>query len=226
MKKTIILLTALAGLFLAGFKPSYSPITQGTIIYEVTDIKADHLNPLTKMMVSDSKITVRFQGNHILTEMKMPLMKNTTILDGKTHQGLTLIEKFMDKIAVPMDEEDLAKQRAERGEISSVSVKTEKKIIQGFICRRAIIKTSQGAEVEMFFTEDIQPPAKNSRFQFTGIDGFPLEMDMYRDGRKLRLVAVSVETNSVKPQLFSLEIPKGFEVKTFAYLQELRESWR
>jgi GLPGLI family protein len=120
------------------------------------------------------------------------------------------------KTAVEMSSEQMEKQRGDKTKDLDIQyIDGDVKQIAGFNCKKAIIKTEAGLEMELYYSEEL--PAGASR-EFKGLKGFPLEYTIASGPMKMKLTASSVKQESIDKSLFV--IPDGYEKQTFEEFQK------
>jgi hypothetical protein len=135
-------------------------------------------------------------------------------------QGLLLLDGFGKKRAVKVSEADLD----DAIELpAAVKQSKETKQIAGYKCFKSSFKNPKGGRTTFYLTEQIDAK-KNPLLAdiIHTLKGFPLEIEfeLPDKGGTVRLTAKSVEKKSLDNSLFSLDIPKGFELTTIEELQK------
>lgn len=189
----------------------YAQDFTGTIEYEieyqdlVEEVKAQEsmLPTWLKIEIDDNKSRIT-QPN---------AMGEPTIVlsDQKSGESIVLLDIMGQKLALKNNKEDLKeeeKQEAENTEIEYID--GEEKEIVGYICKKAIVKSEGGAEVTIFYTEDI--PNVEVSDQVEGIKGFPMEMTVVNDMMTSISRVISIEEDKVEK--IKMEVPEGYELKT------------
>ncbi len=212
MKKVIfaalVLLAAAPAMAQKGF--------EGTVVFgvEYKDLPAEMA--AFESMLPDETV-IKIKGDQSRTEQSMGMgMKQATIFDTKKNQGTLLLDMMGKKTAVEMSSDQMEKQRGDKAKDLDIQyIDGDVKQIAGFNCKKAIIKTESGLEMELYYSEEL--PAGASR-EFKGLKGFPLEYTIASGPMKMKLTASSVKQESIDKSLFV--IPDGYEKQTFEEFQK------
>jgi hypothetical protein len=137
------------------------------------------------------------------------------------------------KIATAMSADELdEKNKKERGNIDEdvEVIKTkETEEIAGYNCKKIILKSDKG-EVIMYVTKEITPTAKNPQFSSDKFEGFALKIitTNERGGQSMEVIltASSVKEKIKDKDPFSLEVPKGFVVKSVEEVEKMQRGMR
>lgn len=203
----------------------FSQITTGSISYDAY-LSSD--NPQFKQMLGQmeesSTVDMYFTDGKLRTDMVIPNFSTTnTIAVKEEENGLMLMDNsFLGKIAIVITPEDKEKQQEQSDKVDVKLIDGETKKILGYDCKKAIISVENQGEFELWYTEEIVPEIREGQFLYEEIKGLPLEMTTKMMGMDIKLEAYSFKDKLSKKQkenLFSLEIPKGYTVKTFEDLR-------
>ncbi|MFA5574453.1 MAG: DUF4412 domain-containing protein [Brumimicrobium sp.] len=203
----------------------FSQITTGSISYDAY-LSSD--NPQFKQMLGQmeesSTVDMYFTDGKLRTDMVIPNFSTTnTIAVKEEENGLMLMDNsFLGKIAIVITSEDKEKQQEQSDKVDVKLIDGETKKILGYDCKKAIISVENQGEFELWYTEEIVPEIREGQFLYEEIKGLPLEMTTKMMGMDIKLEAYSFKDKLSKKQkenLFSLEIPKGYTVKTFEDLR-------
>lgn len=205
MKKLCLSLALLVSTFI------YAQDFTGTIEYEieyqdlVEEVKAQE-----SMLPSWMKIEV--DGDKSRLTQPNPMGEPTIVLsDKKSGESIILMDVMGQKLALKNKKEDSEEESKKAAEKSDIEyIEDETKEISGYECKKAIIKTEDGSEVEIYYTEDL--PNIDVSDQAEGIKGFPMEITMITD-----MFTSITRVNSVqegKLEKIKMDIPEGYELKT------------
>jgi GLPGLI family protein len=115
------------------------------------------------------------------------------------------------KLAIKSSKEDSEQEQKEAEEQSNIEyIKGETKEILGYKCKKAIIKTEDGGEAVIYYTEDL--PNVDVSDQAQGIKGFPMEMMVVTD-----MMTTITRVNSIeegKVEKIKMVVPEGYDLKT------------
>lgn len=210
MQKIIALLIVATTIFTScdSLKSGAGKITEGKISYKI-DLSGSEMGVFEKQLVEMANLNISFKHAMMKVEFGMAGMGQTTIIDGNTKSGLMLFSAMGNKTAAKMSAESFDKKEKMNGKYT-VDYSDEAKEIAGYTCKKAILKMENGANLTLYYTEDIQPAKVNTDFTFTEIKGFPLEMQVEMNGMKFNMVASNVDGAPLPADYFSMEIPEGY----------------
>ena len=152
------------------------------------------------------------------------MMSTTSISIDGNDTTLTLLDGMMGKIAMKTTLDDLDdEQRLAYTERDVELVEGESKEIAGYTCKKAIITTADENEAVVWYTEELVPAYRGGMYLFDEIPGVPLEMTSSWGKMDMKFVAFDYSKKLKKPeQLFSMEIPKGFTLRTAEEMKQMR----
>ena len=200
---------------------------EGHMKYSI-DIQGD--DPQVEMMKSfftNATMEMYFSENFSRVDMNMGSMMTTkTITDLKKEESLTLMSGMMGKIATKTKLEALNEEGSNEGEETSeldIELIDESKEIAGLKCKKAIITTEEGEELELWYTNDIEIKDKRGLQMANqkGMPGFPVEFRM-QQGPMLMLFSLTEYNKKIKGKnIFDMTIPEGYVEKSADELQEM-----
>lgn len=212
MKIRIILLALILGAFVFSFKPA--SITEGKVKYDVSVVESE-LSYLEEMMIGMSTISISFKDEAVRTDFEISIANTTVIHDGATKKGLMLITSPMGNKAVKINNEVKGDEAKGKYKIEYLS---ETKTIAGYNCKKALITLEDDTKLNVFYTDQIAPKNRSTKYTFDELKGFPLEMEVKQDKMIIKLTAENVSTNKLDKSKFSLAIPEGYEETTMEEL--------
>ena len=196
---------------------------EGHLKYAI-DIQGD--DPQVEMMKSffaNATMDMYFNEEFSRVDMNMGSMMNTkTITDLKKEESLTLMTGMMGKIATRTSLEDQAVEEEAEVELE-VELIDESKEILGLNCKKAIVMTEEGQELEMWYTNDIEVTDKRglNMANRKGMPGFPVEFSV-QQGPMLMSFSLSEYNKKIKGKdVFDMTIPDGYVEKTAEELQQM-----
>lgn len=210
MQKIIALLIVSTTLFTScdSLKPGAGKISEGKISYTI-DLAGSEMGMLEKQLLQMAKLSISFKDAMMKTEFDLGMMATTIVVDGNQKSGLMLVSAMGNKTAAKMSAGDLQKQEQAKGTYT-VEYSDETKEIAGYKCKKATLKMENGANLTLYYSEDIQPAKMNTDFTYSEIKGFPLEMQMDMNGMKFNMVATKVDGTPLPADYFSMAIPEGY----------------
>lgn len=209
MKKIFSLTT---GLLIA--ISSFSQLNEGKIKYNLAFSSSDPQMQAQFAMLQGSTMTMYFSPEFNRTELNMGMfMKNTTVVDIKAKETLTLMSGMVGNKAVKISEADI---KSEEADVEFEKTNDTKKIA-GYKCTKYILTTEDGSVVNYWVTDELTASKEGVKYMNDKIQGFPLEFEMSAQGMIMSFSATEVEKGLKKhnkKELFDLKIPEGYEVIT------------
>lgn len=194
---------------------------EGHLKYAI-DIKGD--DPQVEMMKSffaGATMEMYFTDNFSRVDMNMGSMMTTkTIIDLKKEETLTLMSGMMGKIATSTKLEEIDQEEAPKFDVELID---ETKEIAGLQCKKAIVTTEEGDELEMWYTNDIVIKDKRglSMVNQNGIPGFPVEFSMQQGPMLMSFTLTAYDKKIKDKSVFDMTIPEGYVEKTAEELQQM-----
>lgn len=213
---------------------AFGQITTGKISY---DVKLSSDNPQMAAYISqmeNSMLETYFTGDKSRTDMFMGEMSTTNSISSKDNDTTLILfdNMFMGKIAMKVTEADSDEddEMAKASKVKSVEfVEGETKEIIGYKCKKAIVTFENDYVSEVWYTEDIVPNLRGGQYLFEEIKGLPLEMNAKTFGMEMQMTAYEFKAKLGKKdiqQKFSMEIPKGYTLKTAEDLKQMQGGGR
>jgi GLPGLI family protein len=215
--KTLILMIAfpLTALF--------AQMDEGHILYDLKMESSDPEVEAQLSMVAGSTMEIFFKEENVRLEMSIgTFQKTTTITNMEEGKTVSLIDGMMGKYATVIEiKEDEAEVTEEEGEIEIELVEGETKEVAGYTCKKAIIIDEDGNESVFWYTEEIKTLKNGGAMINNQIPGMPLEFSVVNPQITMVMTAREVNNKLKKSkQLFSTDIPEGYDVKELDELQD------
>jgi hypothetical protein len=83
------------------------------------------------------------------------------------------------------------------------------------------VKTPDGASSIIYYSEEIMPENRVTKFTNAKLNGFPLEMEINQGGMKIKMVAKSVDANPQSTSQFDMTVPEDYKAMSFAEFMEM-----
>lgn len=215
MKKINILSLSLIAAFIMLGMGMTAKDFKGVITYKVSVTGSAVTDEIKAMM--PKTMTLKVKDNKSRSEMIMGMGTTVAISDAETKTTIALIDMMGQKIAVKSTMEDIQKELDESPEFT-VEKSSETKEILGYKCKKAIIRSDEGTEIIVFYTDEL---GSGSTYfddpQFKEIDGLMLEFELPNEGMSMKFTATNIEKKTISDSEF--EIPEGYQVKTREEMQ-------
>lgn len=217
MKKIISIATVL--LIAIG---TFAQTNEGRVKYNIDFNSSDPQMQAQFAMLKGSTLNMFFTPEFNRVEMNMGMfMTNKTIVDIAKKETVVIMDGMMGKKAIKTTAETTPEEPAFEGE---VEVTTETKKIAGYKCVKTIITLEDGSVVNYWTTEELTASTEGNRFANKKVKGFPLEFEVAAQGMTMTFTAIEVEKGLKKynkKDLFTTEIPAGYEIMTEEELQRM-----
>ncbi|MFM7218329.1 MAG: hypothetical protein ACKO1U_09945 [Bacteroidota bacterium] len=215
MKKAIALILSNIALFVSSsFAQSAK---EGVVSYSISveDMPADKkeasLIPVTAVHYSKGALTRLDIRNGIGT--------TSLISDRSTRKSVVVDGKVVTSLS------DSAMLQYLNFEIKEANRTEEKKSIAGTNCTRFRLNVyhpnNDSFDETNAWSAETLVLSTSPEITFEGVRGFPMEFDLFKEGRRLHFVATKIEIKNVEPSLFVM--PKATEIKQMAN-PEMKES--
>lgn len=224
MKKTLFLIALAFATISTTFAQQLQDVT---LVYEITDVKADDANMAMQLeMMKGSKTTITLQGKKTATSSDMMGgMVKINVLANEESDNMDLTvdamgQKFWVNSKLSDDKKDPKKAAAL--ESSSVTYnKDKKKTIAGYECYEATLSNTAAPEMKivMYVSEAIKPTsAMLQGFQGIALSGCPLEISTTNAMFTLVMSAKEVK-KTVDASAFNIKTD-GFKKMTMEEFQK------
>ncbi len=174
-------------------------LTEGTIQYKVT--VSGISDPQTQVMMQNMVMNIYIKNEKLITEMDMGIIKTKTIMESP-NKYVTLMDLMGQKIKYTSDKKQFEDKKL-KDEKYDVIVTDETKIIAGYNCKKAIIKTKDGKSFFAYYTNEISKEDKTNFLSPYGkIDGLLMEYSMEQKGNTMTMLCTSIEFNPISDGFF------------------------
>lgn len=184
---------------------------QGKITFNI-DFEGRELEPNEKAQMP-SEIVTYYKDNFIRTDQVSPMGTVASISNNETNESTVLFDMMGQKMAVKSTKKEY--EESIKDLKYEVTYSDETKKILGYNCKKATVKSDDGKEMTVFYTEDINvknPNANNPAFK--DIKGVALEYTQPTKDEELtlKLTAKEVKKSKIKKTMFT--VPSGYKVIT------------
>jgi GLPGLI family protein len=212
--KTITLITAL-------FVSVWSLVAQeGHIVYDI-QYESDQPEIQAQIgMLAGSTMEVYFKDNLSKVVASMgSLITTTNITDNDSGESLMLMSGMMGKLAAKSNTKD---EKEEEEPEMSVELIDETKEILGYTCKKAILSTEEGIELEYWYTEEIKKPEIKAQGFSDEVPGVALAFTINTPQMKMSYTAKEVATKIKKAnKIFDMTIPEGYTEQSMEQLRNM-----
>ncbi|MEJ5995495.1 DUF4412 domain-containing protein [Pedobacter sp. Du54] len=193
-------------------------LTEGALTYTATYDPTSEQEAMVAQMPKETK--TKFNGNLLTTSFESGPATIKVIMDFSTQNNLVLIDVPIAQMqfAVKGDKASMEKDKADNPKLSDFKATGEKQTINGYNTEKYTYKDSKGASYELWATNDIELPAGFFGPEFKDVKGVLVKYTNFmQGGLKATLTLKSVSDEKVGA--LSLEVPKGYDLKT---MEEIR----
>ena len=185
--------------------------TEGTIKYTVSMSGIN--NPEMEAMMQNMAMTVFIKNDKFATEMDMGMMKTKMIMVSED-KYVTLMDMMGQKMKYTMDKKQFEDKKL-KDDRYEVTVTTDTKVIAGYTCKKAIIKTKEGKSFFAYFTNEITRGDKsNYNGPYGKIEGMMMEYSMEQKGSTMTMTCTAVDFNTISDDVFVIPATGYTEMTT------------
>lgn len=199
---------------------------KGRVSYDVVMTSDDPQTSGYVSQMENSTLELYFADNKIRSEMYMgDYMTNINIVHKGKDTSLMLLDGMMGKLAMKNTLDDLEDEQRLALTERDVDLIDEEKEIMGYTCKKAIVTTPDENESIIWYTTEIVPDFRSGQYLLEDIPGTPLEMESSWGNIDMKFTAFEYKKRIRKPEkLFSMEIPRGYTLRTAEEMKEMRRS--
>lgn len=168
---------------------------------------------MAKQFLEGSTMDMYSNAKSSRVDMHMGTMMTTsTIVDIAKEEALTLSSGMMGKTATKMSLKEMREKNKDE-KAPAVKLVDGTKEIAGFKCKKAIVTTEEGLEVEVWYTDEIKVPnASDMNMGYKGIPGFPAEWSIQKGPMNMLFTMTKYEPKvKTEKGFFDLVIPEGYK---------------
>jgi GLPGLI family protein len=150
---------------------------------------------------------VYIKGNDCRTDIISPSFTQTIFYDKTTGNAVVLREFGNNKVMTKLSKTQWI-EKNKKFDGAAITMVGDTKNILGYECKKAIIQTSDGNSITVFYATLISPSVKEFEYQFKDIPGFVLEYEEVREGNK-RIKYVATKINLSPVQISKFDVPSA-----------------
>jgi len=150
---------------------------------------------------------VYIKGNDCRTDIISPSFTQTIFYDKTTGNAVVLREFGNNKVMTKLSKTQWI-EKNKKYDGAAITMVGDTKNILGYECKKAIIQTSDGNSITVFYATLISPSVKEFEYQFKDIPGFVLEYEEVREGNK-RIKYVATKINLSPVQISKFDVPSS-----------------
>lgn len=182
------------------------------------DVKFDDegLSEQEKAMLP-SEAEMWFSGEQMLMRMPSAMGMETKVLT-RGDEMYVLMDVFGNKMAIKSGKDESRKAAKGNKTYKLKTVTTEKKMIAGYECTKAIMTGEDGDEMVIWFSPDLKVRG-DWYYNMEGVNGFPLEFSSSSNGMKFKMIAREVKAEKPGQERFLL--PADYKIMTQSEVQKM-----
>ncbi|GDX51161.1 hypothetical protein LBMAG27_02080 [Bacteroidota bacterium] len=193
--------TILAALLFVTAQSSFAQkvFTEGSITYKVS--VSGVTDPQAQAMMQNMMLSIYIKNDKFASVMDMGMIKTRTVrLDD--NKFVMLMDMMGQKMKMTMDKKQYDSKKL-NPDSYSVIVTEDTKVIAGYNCKKAIIKTKDGKSFYAYFTSDLKR-ATTSTYDgpYSKIDGVLMEYTMEQKGNTMTMSCTSIDFKPVSDDMF------------------------
>lgn len=180
--------------------------------YILFDVKYDDMGLSKEELAAlPSQSEIWFKGNKMLMLMPSAMgFESRVVVDGD--DVFVLMDMLGNKMAIKSSKQEMEQKNAAKPKQFSVKkITTDKKMIAGYECTKAIMSSEGEEDLIVWFTEKLKISG-GWYYNMDGLKGFPLEFAMSANGMKMWMVAREINNDPVSSDKFV--VPSGYKVMT------------
>lgn len=185
---------------------------QSTDGYILFDVKYDDMGLSKEELAAlPSQSEIWFKGNKMLMLMPSAMgFESRVVVDGD--DVFVLMDVLGNKMAIKSSKQEMKEKNAAKPKQYSLkTITTDKKIIAGYECTKAIMSSEGEEDLTVWFTDKLKISG-GWYYNMDGLKGFPLEFAMSANGMKMWMVAREINNDPVSSDKFV--VPSGYKVMT------------
>ncbi len=187
-------------------------ITEGTIVYTMEIRQANGTSP-QNLLVTGASNTVYVKGNNSRIDMISSLGNETTIHDAKLGNAVILKEFSGQKLMIRLTRENWIAKNSSYHNIK-FDLYDETKKIDGYTCKKAVAKMTDGKTFVVFYTTELTVANKEYNPTFTNLPGLAMEYEIESGNMVFRFTVSKINFDPV--QVSKFDFPKsGYRVMTY-----------
>ncbi|MEP7144076.1 MAG: DUF4412 domain-containing protein [Ferruginibacter sp.] len=208
-----IRLIALGLMLMIGFVTNaQKTISEGTIVYDILVQSKTDMSK-TGIALNGAKTTIYLKGKLSRSEMVSTLGTETTIFNAKAGNAVILKEYSGQKLMITLSKENWESLN-KKFDGTTFQNTPDTKTIEGYNCKRAIAKLSDGSTISVYYAPDLIPMNKEYNQAFKNLPGFPMEYEFETAKRILKYHISKIDFSPLPVSKF--DFPKsGYRVMSF-----------
>lgn len=195
-------------------------ITEGILTYGIEYNLTDDQQALSAVLPKQTLIKFKDNMSKIELEQGPAIVK--IISDKTTKNGLLLVDVpiAQKQFAVKMSKEEIEKSKEGSPKFSDFKPTGEKQMVGTYNAQKYTYKDDKGGSYELWSSTDIELPEGYKEEDFKDVKGTLVKFTMFQNGVKSTLTLKNIKEEKVGP--LSLDVPKGYEVKTMDEMKAMQ----
>ena len=175
--------------------------TEGSITYKVS--VSGVTDPQAQAMMQNMMLSIYIKNDKFASVMDMGMIKTRTVrLDD--NKFVMLMDMMGQKMKMTMDKKQYDTKKLSPDSYT-VTVTEDTKVIAGYNCKKAIIKTKDGKSFFAYFTNELKRGATTTYDgPYSKIDGVLMEYTMEQKGNTMTMSCTSVDFKPVADDMFTV----------------------
>ena len=187
-------------------------ISEGTFVYDIV-IQPKDGKAKSPTGLNGAKTYVYLKGGLSRTEMISSLGNETIIYNSKIGDAAILKEYSGQKLMVTLNKDNWAERNKKYVGVKFENT-SETKVIEGYNCKKAIAKLSDGSSISVYYTPELVLMNKDFNYAFRNLAGFPVEYEYETNAMTFKYTLSQINFNPVPASKF--DFPKsGYRIMTY-----------
>jgi hypothetical protein len=217
MKSRRILLPAIIMLLCSALCYAQKTISEGAIVYDLTIRLAG-----TDSFATKATVTAYIKGGLSRTDMSSSLGTEATIHDAKTGNAVILKEYSGQKLMITLTKENWEAMNKKVYGVVFKYDSTADMIIKGYACKKASAQLSDGINITVYYTTNINVLNKEYNSMFMNLEGTPVQYDVTDGNYKYSYILSKLDLSPITSAKF--DFPKsGYREMTYEEREQHKE---
>ncbi len=196
-------------------------ITEATVVYDIV-VSTSSNDPKLADAFDGATSTVYIKGTQSRTDMTSVLGNESTIYDGKTGNAFILKEYSAQKLMITLTKQNWEEKNKTYNNLTYVDSFKETKTINGYNCKKVLVKLASGKVFTVFYAPDLIVTNKDYNATFKQLPGLVLQYEFESGKTKFIYTASKINIEPVPSTKF--DAPKsGYRIMTYEENKNLKK---
>lgn len=193
-------------------------INEATLKYDISIESKDDYS--MKQSFEGSYLNIFLQSGKSRTELVTKLGVESNLFDNGTGKGIILKEYSGQKLMITLDKQDWQEKYTEFENLT-FSNTGEQKSINGYNCKKAVAKLSDGDIVSVYYADDMEISNKTYSYAFPKLKGLPIIFELMSSGIKFTYYLASASYEPISQKKF--EVLNVSQYRVISYKDAMKQ---